>query len=112
MAAQKRYGQFMGSALASGLFLVAGIVFAGPAQADPASYLDDLHNAGIRDVAGGDPALLQTGSRLCTQLGYGVPPEQLRNLALQTSDTDLGPNGLTVQQADALINYARVDLCP
>jgi Protein of unknown function (DUF732) len=112
MAGQKRYGQFMGSALAGGPLLVAAIALASPAQADPAAYLNDLHNAGIHDVAGGDQALLQTGWRLCTQLGYGAPPEQLRNLALQTSDTDLGPNGLTVQQADDLINYARVDLCP
>lgn len=112
MAARKRYGQFMGSALVGGPFLVAGIALAGPAQADPITYLNDLHNAGIQDVGGGDPALLQTGWKLCTQLSYGVAPQQLRDLALQRSDGSLGNNGLTVQQADDLINYARIDLCP
>jgi hypothetical protein len=112
MAAQKRYGQFIGSALVGGPLLVAGIAFASPAQADAAAYLNDLNNAGIHDVAGGDAGLLQTGWKLCTQLGYGAPPEQLRDLALQRSDGALGSNGLTVQQADDLINYARLDLCP
>jgi len=112
MAAHQRYGRLVCTALVGGPLLIAGIVLAGPAQADAVSYLSDLHNAGIQDVDGGDAMLLQTGSRICTQLSYGATPVQLRNLALQRSDTDLGPNGLTVQQADDLINYARIDLCP
>lgn len=112
MAAQTRYGRFMGSTLAGGPLLVAGLVLADPARADATSFLNDLHNAGIHDVGGGDPALLQTGWKLCTQLSDGATPEQLRDLALQRSDGALGPNGLTVQQADDLINYARLDLCP
>lgn len=109
MAAQRR---FMGLAVLSSPLLIAGVVCAGPAQADAASYLNDLHNAGIREFAGGDAALLQTGQRLCQQLSYGVPPAQLQGLALQTSDTDLGPNGLNPQQADQLVYYAQADLCP
>jgi hypothetical protein len=111
MAAQKRRGRFIGLAVISSPFLIAGVVCASPAQADAASYLNDLHNSGIRDFAGGDPALLQTGQRLCQQLSYGVPPGQLQGLALQTSDTDLGPNGLNPQQADLLVYYAQADLC-
>jgi hypothetical protein len=55
---------------------------------------------------------LQTGQRLCQQLSYGAPPGQLQALALQRSDTDLGPNGLNPQQADLLVYYAQADLCP
>jgi hypothetical protein len=112
MAATTRCRQFMGLTAISGPLLIAGAVWASPAQADAASYLNDLHNAGIKDFAGGDAALLQTGQRLCLQVSYGAPPEQLAALALQRSDTDLGPNGLTPQQANALVNYAIADLCP
>ena len=112
MAAQKRRGRFIGLAVISSPFLIAGVVCASPAQADAASYLSDLHNSGIREFAGGDPALVQTGQRLCQQLSYGAPPAQLQSLALQTSDTDQGPNGLNPQQADQLVYYAQADLCP
>jgi len=74
MAAQRRKGRFMGTALAGGPLLVAGIVWASPAHADEASYLNDLHNSGIRDFNGGDPALLQVGYKLCQQMSYGALP--------------------------------------
>ena len=112
MAAHRRYGRFKGLAVTISPLLVAGVVCASPAQADAASYLNDLHNAGLRDFGGGDAALLLTGQRLCQQLSYGVPPGQLQAIALQTSDTDLGPNGLNLQQADLLVYYAQADLCP
>src|SRR5271156_3525315 len=47
MAAQRRHGRFVGTALVSGPLLVAGAVWASPAQADETSYLNDLHNSGI-----------------------------------------------------------------
>jgi hypothetical protein len=112
MAAHRRGGRLTGLAVLGGPLLIAGLVCASPAQADAASYLNDLHNAGIRDFGGGDAALLQTGQRLCQQLSYGTPPGQLQALALQRSDTDLGPNGLNPQQADLLVYYAQADLCP
>jgi len=112
MAAPRRYGRFVGVTTIIGPLLIAGVAWAGPAQADATSFLNDVHNAGIRDFNGGDAALLQTGQRLCTQLSYGVPPAQLIGMALQTSDTDLGPNGLNVLQANDLVNYALADLCP
>ena len=112
MAAHGRYGRFMGLAAITGPLLVAGLVSAGPARADATSYLNDLHNAGIQDVNGGDAALLQVGQKLCVQLGYGASPQQLDVLALQTSDADLGALGLTPQQANDLVGYAQVDLCP
>ncbi len=110
MAASTRCG--LGLALMSSPILIAGLIWAGPAQADPDSYLKDLHNAGIHDVDGGDAALLQVGQKLCSQLSYGASPEQLEALALQRSDTKLGTHGLDPEQADDLVAYAQADLCP
>jgi Protein of unknown function (DUF732) len=112
MAARRRYGRIMRLVLLSGPLLVAGAAGAGPAQADAASYLNDLHNAGIHDVDGGDPALLQVGQKLCTQVSYGASPAELQTLALQRSDARLGAGGLTPDQANELVNYALADLCP
>ena len=112
MAALGRHGRFVGTALVGGPLLVAGVVWASPVQADPISYINDLHSAGIRDFDGGDPALLQLGYKLCSQLTYGATPQQLQALAVQRSDTDRGPNGLTPQQAGDLVHYTLADLCP
>ena len=112
MAAQRRYGRFMGSAMISGPLLVVGVAWASPAQADAASYLNDVHSAKIHDVDGGDPALLQVGRKLCDQVLYGASPDELKALALQRSDIDLGAGGLTPQQANDVVNYAIADLCP
>jgi len=111
MAALKRYGRFMGLAVMSGPLLFAGIVWAGPARADANSYLSDVRNAGIREV-GGDPALLQTGQRLCLEIGYGASTGQLEALAVQRSDAEQGTRALTPQQAEELVEYAIADLCP
>lgn len=59
MAARRLYGRFMGAALASGPLLLAGVLCAGPARADQAAFINDLHNAGIHAVNGGDPELLR-----------------------------------------------------
>jgi Protein of unknown function (DUF732) len=112
MAARRHNGRCMGLAVAGGSLLVAGVAWAGPAGADAASYLKDLHNAGIQDVDGGDPALLQVGQKICTQVSYGVAPETLKSMALQRSDAKLGAGGLTPAEANELVNYAVADLCP
>jgi len=112
MAAQRLYGRFMGTALVGGPLLVAGLVWASPAQADATTFLNDLHNAGIHAVTGGDAALLQTGVGLCQQLSWGAPPGQLEALALQRSDSRQGAGGITPQQADDIVDYAVRDLCP
>jgi Protein of unknown function (DUF732) len=111
MVAQKYYDRFSGVAMISGALLFAGIIWAAPAQADANSYLTDLRNAGIRDD-GGDAALLQTGWKLCTQVSYGVSPQQLVSLAVQRSDARHGANGLSPEKANALVGYAIADLCP
>lgn len=112
MAARNGSGRFVGAALAGGPLLVAALVVAGPARADDVSFLNDVHNAGMHDVGGGDAALLVTGWKVCNQLSYGASPQQLADLALQRSQSDLGAKGLTPQQAADLIAYAKADLCP
>lgn len=112
MTAHTRGGRLMRLAVAAGPLLIAGVAWAGPARADTASYLKDLHNAGIHDVDGGDPALLQVGQKMCIQVSYGVSPETLKTMALQRSDAKLGAGGLTPTQANELVNYAVADLCP
>lgn len=112
MAAQRPYGRFMGAALAGGPLLVAGIVWASPARADGAAFLNDLHSAGIHAVNGGDDALLQMGADLCQQLSWGASPQQLEGLAVQRSDADQGSGGINGRQAADVVIFALRDLCP
>jgi hypothetical protein len=42
MAAQRRSGRFVSVAAIVGPLVAAGVVWAGPAQADPISYINDL----------------------------------------------------------------------
>lgn len=100
---------------ASALFgapLLAGIVWAGPAQADATSFLNDMHRDGVHAVTGGDAALLQAGLNICQQISWGAPPAQLEGLALQRSDERQGTGGLSPQQAGDIVAYAMRDLCP
>ena len=112
MAAQRLSGRFIPAALLGGPLLIAGVVCASPAHADEASYLTHLHNIGIQDMDGGDAGLVQTGWKVCQQISWGAPASQLQSLALQDSAMHNGPRALTPRQADALIDYAIVDLCP
>lgn len=112
MAAQRPYGRFMGIGVAGGPLLVAGVVWASPAQADQVAFLNDLHNAGIHAINGGDDALLQMGADLCQQLSWGASPQQLEGLALQRSDADQGTGGINGRQAADVVIFALRDLCP
>ncbi|WP_426649809.1 DUF732 domain-containing protein [Mycobacterium seoulense] len=112
MAAQRPYGRFMGAALAGGPLLAAGIVWASPARADATAFINDLHNAGIHAVNGGDEALLQMGLDLCQQLSWGASPQQLEGLAIQRSDADQGTGGINGRQAADVVIFALRDLCP
>jgi len=112
MAAQRRYGRFMSAALVGGPLLAAGVVCATPARADQTAFLNDLHNAGIHAINGGDPALLQMGAGICQQLSWGASPQQLETLALQQSDADQGTGGINGRQAADVVIYALRDLCP
>lgn len=110
--AQRRYRRFMGLVLTSGPLLVAGVVWASPAQADAASYLNDMHNAGIHDFGSGDAVLLQEGKKICADTWYGYPPDELAAAALKRSDTIRGAHGLTPREANEFVYYAKADLCP
>ncbi len=112
MAAERLYRRFMGAALVGGPLLITGVVCAGPAQADEAAFLKHLRSDGIYAVSGGDQALLQMGWNVCQQLSWGAPPQQLQALALQRSDSSQGARGINPKQADDIVDYALVDLCP
>jgi hypothetical protein len=116
MAARRRHGRFLGAALMVGPLLLcgtlAGVIWAGPARADQAAFLNDLHNAGIHAVDGSDDALLQMGADLCQQLSWGASPQQLELLALQRSDADQGSGGINGRQAADVVIFALRDLCP
>ncbi|WP_197506255.1 DUF732 domain-containing protein [Mycobacterium sp. ACS4054] len=102
----------MGAALVGGPLLAAAIAWAGPARADGAAFINDLHNAGIHAVNGGDEALLQMGADLCQQLSWGASPQQLEGLAIQRSDADQGTGGINGRQAADVVIFALRDLCP
>jgi len=112
MAAKRHYRRLMALQLTSGTLLAAGVIWAGPAYADVASYLNDLHSEGIRDVDGGDATLVQVGQEICQQVWAGVDIGSLKQTVLQTSDTRLGRGGLNPSQASDFVNSAVNDLCP
>ncbi|AFC51103.1 DUF732 domain-containing protein [Mycobacterium intracellulare] len=111
MSPRRLAGGFIASAL-FGAPLLAGLVWASPAQADAASFLNDVHKDGIHAVTGGDAALLQAGLNICQQISWGAPPAQLEGLALQRSDERQGAGGLSPQQAGDIVVFAMRDLCP
>lgn len=111
MSPRRLATRFIGSALLGGP-LLAGLVWASPAQADAAGFLNDMHRDGVHAVAGGDAALLQAGLNVCQQISWGAPPAQLEGLALQRSDDQQGAGGLSPQQANDVVVYAMRDLCP
>ncbi|CQD09269.1 hypothetical protein BN000_01892 [Mycobacterium europaeum] len=112
MAAKRASGRLMSAALVGGPLLAAAIGWAGPARADETAFLNDLHNAGIHAVNGGDEALLQMGADLCQQLSWGASPQQLEELAIQRSDAGQGTGGITGRQAADVVIFAQRDLCP
>lgn len=112
MAVRRPHGRLMGTALAAGPLLVTGVIWAAPARADQTAFLNDLHNAGIHAVNGGDDALLQMGADLCQQLSWGASPQQLEQLAIQRSDADQGRGGINGRQAADVVIFALRDLCP
>lgn len=89
-----RYGRAIIVGAVGAQLVLAGTVRAGVARADTNAYLNDLHRAGIHDLDGGDPALLQVGPKLCQQVSHGATTDQLESLALQRSDARLGARGL------------------
>jgi hypothetical protein len=112
MSARTQFGRFLGAALATGPLVLAGVLCATPAHADQATFINDLHSAGIHAVNGGDPELLQMGADLCQQLSWGASPQQLEALALQRSDADQGTGGINGRQAADVVIFALRDLCP
>ncbi|WP_197512651.1 DUF732 domain-containing protein [Mycobacterium sp. 852002-10029_SCH5224772] len=90
---------------------VAGIAFAAPAQADETAYITDMHNAGIANDYG-DSGLLKTGWQACESISSGLSPGDVKARILYNSDSNEGASGITPDQANDIVNYAMVDLCP
>lgn len=111
MAGHKRGGRLASLALTSCPLFVAGCLWASPAQADANAFLNDAHNLGIHDARGGDAGLLAAGQRICQELWAGANASQLKARALARSDANQGSEGLSPQQASALVDVAYADLC-
>lgn len=112
MAAQRLCGRFVSAAAAGGALLIAAVTWAGPAQADATTFVNDLHKNGIGAVSGGDEALVRMGLAVCQQLAWGARPTQLAGLALQRSVNRQGASGITPRQAEDVVVLAVRDLCP
>lgn len=112
MKGHKRCDRLASVALTSGPLLVAGCLWSAPAQADTNSFLNDAHNLGIHDARGGDAGLVAAGQRICQQLWAGANAADLKARALARSDANHGSEGLSPQQASALVDVAYADLCP
>jgi hypothetical protein len=108
MAAERLSGKFIRAVFVGGPLLIAGVVCASPAHADVASYLTHLHNIGVQGLDGGDATLVQDGRIICQQLTLGAPPQQMQSVTLTQNQV----YGLSPLQADAIVDYALVDLCP
>jgi len=104
MAAQRISGRFIRPALIGGPLLIACVVCAGTAHADEATYITHQHNIGI-DF--GDPALVHEGRIICEEVSSGANPRVMQSLILTDNQQQLSP-----RQADAIVDYALVDLCP
>lgn len=115
MAARRLVDRVTGAALTAGPLMLAGMltatVTAGPARADQAAFLNDLHNAGIHAVNGGDDALLQMGADLCQQLSWGHLPAA-GGARAAAPDADQGTGGINGRQAADVVIFALRDLCP
>ncbi len=112
MAARTRRGKSVSAVFVGGPLVALGVGWASPAWADEAAYLNDLRNDGIRAQPGGDQVLLQLGRNMCDELSRGTPADQLEDVVLQQSDTEQGSHGLSRKQANDIVSYAMVDLCP
>jgi len=110
MARQRLYGR-LGAAVVGVPVLVAGVALAAPAYADEATYVNDMHNAGIAS-ADGDSGLLSTGKQVCDLIHSGTSPADVKAKLVYNSNSSQGSSGITADQANAIVNYAMVDLCP
>ena len=90
---------------------IASLAFAAPANADSTAYLNDIHNAGIADSSG-DSDILATGRQVCDWISSGSSPSEVKARILYNSDNDQGSSGINATQANDIVNYAMVDLCP
>jgi hypothetical protein len=93
--------------------MCAHIVAAGPAQAQGADdFLRDMNSIGIGNPSDGKNFdLVGFGNALCWRLYSGEAPSRVVDSVINDSRS-LGTAGLTPQQAQEAVAFARTDLCP
>jgi hypothetical protein len=101
MTIRKRGAYIVGSVF------VAHLLLAAPAQANVATYLDALRNAGIHR---GDTEALEMGSEVCALRALGVRPERVQDQAVNNSRS-YPANGLTPEEAAQIVAIATAELC-
>ncbi|MEX3738661.1 MULTISPECIES: DUF732 domain-containing protein [Mycolicibacterium] len=100
----------LGTALAVGALALTCLGTAAPSKADSQSYIDKLHDAGI-NLPRGDNEMKEWGWEICALFALGTAPDKVRDQAVYNSGS--GPQyGMTVEQADTIVNSAVTDLCP
>ena len=103
------YRRFFGTALGVGALALTGVVTAGTAVADTASYLQKVSDAGITTPRGA-PELKEWGWEICLLLRQGQDPHRVMEHAVYNSGSR-PQYGMTVEQAETLMHIAVTDLC-
>ena len=98
-----------GVGIAVGLTLACGIGGIGAAHADNPAYLNALHDAGI-NTPRGDYELKEWGWEVCELRKRGKSPRQWVEQAV-FQDALHPPYGLTIDQANFIVDTAVRDLC-
>jgi hypothetical protein len=95
------------------LLMCAHIVAAGPARAQGADdFLRDINSIGIGNPSDGKNFdLVGFGNALCWRLYSGEAPSRVVDSVISDSRSS-GTAGLTPQQAQDAVGFARADLCP
>jgi hypothetical protein len=109
MTKRKRDARVVGTAAAVGALAWGGLIAAGPAAADTASYLQKLQDAGISTPRGA-PELKEWGWEICLLFQTGEDPHRVMEQAVYNSGSR-PQYGMTVEQAETLMHIAVTDLC-
>jgi hypothetical protein len=109
MTKRKRDARVVGTAAAVGALVWGGLIAAGPAAADTASYLQKLQDAGITTPRG-VPELKEWGWEICLLLQQGQDPHRVMEQAVYNSGSR-PQYGMSIEQAETLMHIALTDLC-
>lgn len=109
MATDARGAITVGAGLLIAGLTIIGLGTTAPARADTESYLNELRDAGITNPRG-DIGMEEWGWEVCELFAKGFPPDKVLKQAVYNSSSR-PPFGMTVQQANAVVDFAVADLC-